>query len=394
MRRIPGCSVLLIASTIVSLPVSAAVTWPTWTGPVGNVSTARFPGGQTVTLTGNFTDITAGVPAGVEFTASPSIPGRPDNTNPSFQRVMTGVPGTALPAGTVVAAVDLGGMAGLGGAILGFGDLKQGGVYYKLELRDASSTLLPLTGIVVTPYNVTYSNGLMADLNSLLETTSGPLLGRLSLDNNHDAGGTHTHTSLTTYSNLPIGTRFVTLLAWIDQQEVEGIQVYVGATGNPGVAITDSSGTADDKSVSLGTAVQAGTSNTSTVTLTNNSPSAVTVLRSSDLAAPFSFQNAAACNVTLTAGQSCTLTIVFAPTASGTFSDFFVLNVGGNTERIDVQGTAVAASGGSGGGAGGGSGSGSGGGTTSSGKGSIDTILLCLGGLMLGFVSWRRLGRR
>ena len=79
-----------------------------------------------------------------------------------------------MAAGTLVAALDLGGITVDSSTTLGLADLKQSGVFYTLELRDASLALLPVTGIVVTPYNVTYSNGLVADLNSLLNTTTSP----------------------------------------------------------------------------------------------------------------------------------------------------------------------------------------------------------------------------
>ena len=445
-------------------PALAAFEWGVWGGPVNTsppapftgTSTATFSNGQTVPLVANFTGITAGVPAGVEFTSAPSIPGRPDNTNPSFQRLMTGVPATPVgvipTAGTPVFALDLGGINVDSSTVIGFGDLKLGsGVNYKLELRDASSVVLPLDGIVVTPYNVTYAYSpfLLADYNAVLELTPLARYGRLASDLNHDAGGTYTHTGLTTFSNLPAGTRFVTLLSWFDSQEVEGIQVYVGTDVASGSPITDSIDPAGDRDLPFGTAtvnvlqvgtvtvtndtaeplavaigndvlappfsiadpgdctitlaagaectitiaytptlvglrsdsftlkfdgleqppitvsgtgrlptvdisdsiapdddrdlpfantVPAGTSGTAMVTVTNTDTVNVAVQRTKDLAAPFSFQDASACNVTLAPGQNCALTVVFAPGAIGTFDDFFTLDVGGASERIDVHG--------------------------------------------------------
>jgi hypothetical protein len=371
-------SLFLAAATC--LPAVAATDWATWVGPTGNVATGTFPGGSTVTLAGNFSGITGGVTAGTEFSSVPSIPGRSDGTNPSFQRIMTGVPGTFLAAGTTVATVELGSVAG-SSVILGFGDLKQGGVYYKLELRDASGNILPLTGVVVTPYNLTYTYNLgafgpIADLNSLLETATG----RLTYDNNHDAGGTYTHTALTTYSNLPAGTSQVKLLAWFDNQEVEGIQIYVGRNTSQ-VQIADSTLPATDKDITFAS-ILTGATSTATVTLTNTGTTSATIARTSDLTAPFSFQNASACNVTLVAGQSCTLTIVFSPGTSASFNDHFTMDVAGTTERIDMHGTATAnpATPGS-----------------SSGGGRLDAALLALLGALLlarGADRWRGCSRQ
>jgi hypothetical protein len=74
---------------------NAALEWATWGPPSGNTSIGVFSNGQQVTLAANFGDITAGVPAGVEFTSSPPLPGRPDDTNPSFQRTITGPEGAS-----------------------------------------------------------------------------------------------------------------------------------------------------------------------------------------------------------------------------------------------------------------------------------------------------------
>ena len=48
------------------------------------------------------------------------------------------------------------------------------------------------------------AGGLVADLNSLLNQNNRP--GRLTVDDEHDAGGTHNQAALTTFGNLPPGT--------------------------------------------------------------------------------------------------------------------------------------------------------------------------------------------
>ena len=340
----------LVLCAFASLPVTAAVEWATFTGPVGNIATGTFSNGQSVSLGGNFSGITGGVTAGTEFTSSPQLPGRPDNTNPSFQRLMTGAPGAFLAAGTPVAALDLGGISVNSSTLVGFADLKIGGVNYKLECRDAAGNVLSLNGVVFTKYNLTYNyslgagNGQIADRNSGLDLTT-TLYGRLGYDFNNDAGGTYTHTGLTTYSNLPAGTRYVSLLAWFDSQEVEGIQVYVGTDTNIGMLITDSIGAAADRDLPFGAATL-NVPQSGTVTVTNNTSSPVAVAPGNDsLAAPFSIANPGNCTTTLAPGAACTITIGFTPTVAGARNDTFTLKFDGLEQLpISVSGTGRAPS--------------------------------------------------
>jgi hypothetical protein len=74
---------------------TAALEWATWGPPSGNTGLGVFSNGQQLTLAANFGDITAGVPAGGEFTSSRPLPGRPDDTNPSFQRTTSGLKGAS-----------------------------------------------------------------------------------------------------------------------------------------------------------------------------------------------------------------------------------------------------------------------------------------------------------
>jgi hypothetical protein len=342
--------VLPMLAGLLSLPAAAAMEWATWTGPSGSTATGTFVGGPSVVLTANFFDITGGVTAGTEYTSSPALPGRPNNTNPSFQRFMTGVLGTGIPAGTAVATLDLGGITVNASTAVGFADFKTNGVAYKLECRDAAGTVLPLNGIVFTKYNLTYNyslgalNGQIADINSGLDLTVA-LYGRLGYDFNNDAGGTYSHTGLTTYSNLPAGTRFVTLRAWNDGQEPEGVQAYVGTDSATGVAIADSVGTASDKSLPFG-AAELNTTLSGTVTVTNQGTTPVIVALGNDiLLSPFAMTNAANCAVTLAAGASCTIGVTFTPNATGARSDTFTLKIDGVEQppiSVSGSGSAVA----------------------------------------------------
>ncbi len=317
---------------LAAMPASADLEWAFW-GPTSvGTTTGVFSNGQQVVLNANFTDISAGVLPGGEFTSSPQLPGRPDNTNPSFQRLMTGVPGTFLAAGTPVATIDLSGITVNSSTIIGLGDLKQGGVYYVLEFRDDTGAGLPVSGIVVTPYNVTYTGGLVADLNSLLNITTAP--GKLTVDNIHDAGGTYSHTSLTTFSNLPAGTSYIRISAGFDNQEVEGIQVYVASNVVGGIEVTDSQGSATDHTVAFGNATTGGLA-THTVTVKNFSGSAAAIGITESPAPPFGIADPANCTISVPVNGECTLTVTFQPSAAVTSNDTFTLDLAG-TRRMSA----------------------------------------------------------
>lgn len=206
---------------LVPLPASA-LEWAVWGQAVGNSATGSFSGGRTVELNGYFTGITGGEPAGLEYTSSPAIPGTTNDTNPPFIRVITGpapLPST-IDADDPIAFLDLGEIPVDAATTFGLAD-QRSGRQYRLELRDAANALLPLTGIQVTPYDLTYTNGgLIADYNSQL---FGDLL---LVDGVHDAGGFYLHTGLTTFSNLPAATRSIRLVSEIFQ-DAEGIQIYL-----------------------------------------------------------------------------------------------------------------------------------------------------------------------
>jgi len=298
-----------------------------------------FSNGQQVTLAGNFTDITAGVTAGTEFTSVPPIPGRPDDTNPPFQRMMTGQPPSPpnfLAAGTLVAALDLGNITVTNATTLGLADLKQNGVFYTLQLRDASLAVLPVTGIVVTPYNVSYTGGLIADLNTVLNTTTEP--GKLTNDNTHDAGGSYSHTGLTTFSNLPAGTRYISLYAGFDTQEIEGISVFLANELAAGVQITDSEGGAGDQLVAFGNTT-VGTLGVHTVTVTNFTAGAVTVGITDSLAPPFGIADPGDCTITLQPSEECTITVTYQPVNTSLSEDSLTFDVDGTSEIVTVSGT-------------------------------------------------------
>lgn len=214
MRRLVAITLM---GFLAPAPV-AALDWAVWSEAVGNASTGTFSSGQTVELLATFPG-GSNVPAGGEYTSSAPIPGTTGSTNPSFIRILTGA-GPTIAAGDPIATLGLGDIAVDPSTTFGLADQRTGR-QYRLELRDAADALLPLAGVQVTPYDVTYTDGgLIADYNSLL-------IGDLLLvDGAHDAGGFYLHTGLTTFSNLPAATRSIRLVSNVFQ-DAEGIQVYL-----------------------------------------------------------------------------------------------------------------------------------------------------------------------
>lgn len=237
MRRALAIALMLTA------PVTAQADfeWATWGPPSGNTSIARFSTCQAGNLTADFTGVSAGVPAGSEFTSNPPIYGRPDEKNPPFQRFMSG-PSTppVITQGAIVATLDLAGIAGASKIILGIGDQK---FQYGVELQNASGVIPAQTwtsSVAVVSYNITYTaSGLIADRNSTLgaplvmsnsDRTTSLQDGILTNDGHNDAGGTYTQTGLTTLE-LPAGTQKIVLTAQSKPltQQPEGLQIYLGA---------------------------------------------------------------------------------------------------------------------------------------------------------------------
>jgi uncharacterized repeat protein (TIGR01451 family) len=314
-----------------------ATDWAVWSGPTGNSSTGRFSNGQTVVLVSNFNGITAGVAAGGEYSASPSVAGRPNNTNPSFIRALTGAsPPAQIAAGDPVAALDLSAITVDDTTIVGLGDLKLG-LQYRLQALDAARSPLSLAGVQTTNHDLTYtSGGLVADFNASLNTATGVI----TVDGVHDGGGSYQHTGLTTFSHLPAGTRYIALLSHVSQ-ESEGIQVYLATDAVGEVVVSDSIGLAQDRNLPFGN-VTTGVQANGTVTVRNNSGAAVAVAITDSLAGVFSIANPQACTVTLQPSQECTINIGFRPTAAIDYSDSLTLDLGGGkTAVVTVSGAGI-----------------------------------------------------
>lgn len=115
--------------------------------------------------------------------------------------------------------------------------------------------------------------------------------------------------------------------------------VNVSGTGRTGTtALTDSLPPATDGRLPFDGNVPVGGSGTASVTIQNTDGVPVTVRRTGGLATPFAFQNAAACDVILNPGQSCTLTVIFSPTAAGAVNSSFTVDAGGTVYTVAVSG--------------------------------------------------------
>ncbi len=130
------------------------------------------------------------------------------------------------------------------------------------------------------------------------------------------------------------------------------ITMNVNGTGGtvpvPKITVTDSVAPTNDLLVPFGT-IAAGSSVTQTVTVTNSGNAALavgTVGSTNVLSAPFSIKTDTCSNQTIAPSATCTLTVAFAPTATGTFTDS--LNIPSDDPNsasvtVSVSGTGAAA---------------------------------------------------
>lgn len=119
-------------------------------------------------------------------------------------------------------------------------------------------------------------------------------------------------------------------------------EVSVSGTGRPPtVSITDSIAPTGNSDLPFSNTVAVGNTGEGTVTFTNTGLANVSLQLDPnlDLDPPFSFQNSAACDVTLASTESCTLTIEFNPQTAGAVNDSFTVVAGGAALPVTVSGT-------------------------------------------------------
>jgi len=334
IRALTGIALLL------SLPLdaAAAIEWADWSGFPASTRTGTFSGGHTITMTAiNFAG-SGSVPAGTGFTSDVPVPGQDSTANPPYQQIVSGpTAGMLVQAGDGVVDIDLFDLPADAPLLFGISDQK---FRYKLELRDGVGTLLPLTGIVLTPYHIKFPpfpgfpDGLVADQNS---TLTGDMLNRDFLN---DANPTdfYNQIGLTVLSNLPAGTRAIRLLVWADQ-EAEGLSLYVGADLDSAVEITDTSGSPTDKSISFGTITVGSTSRTHTVTVTNPGDTEVAIGVTQPGLGGVAFVVTDECSGTLQPSSSCTVDVVFQPASAASAMDSLEFDVDGEEQEVSLAGT-------------------------------------------------------
>ena len=116
----------------------------------------------------------------------------------------------------------------------------------------------------------------------------------------------------------------------------------------PAITVTDSVSPATDLSVPFGT-VTTGSSATQTVTIKNTGTAALNIGAAGSanaLAAPFTIKTDACSNQSLAASASCTITLAFAPSTAGAFSDSFAITSNDpakGTVTVNVNGDGAAA---------------------------------------------------
>ena len=218
-----------------SSPAHAQLEWAAWGTPNGTTNSGSFSTGDFVQLTSFFDGITAGVPAGGEYISDPPIPGVPDGTNPTFQRIVTGSPHpTVLANGATVASLDLTTVDVDTATTFGLADLKSG-LWYQLELQDSFDNPLSLAGVRLSHYNLTLTGGVfIADYDLTLNPTTGLIL----VNSIHEVPtAIYQHSGLTLFDHLPLLTRRIVLKTG-RSEDSEGISIYLGIPSTTPVAPT------------------------------------------------------------------------------------------------------------------------------------------------------------
>ena len=119
------------------------------------------------------------------------------------------------------------------------------------------------------------------------------------------------------------------------------LAIAVGMPAVAAVTVTDSVGTPGDQNLPFGS-VPVSVPQAGIVTVTNSTSNPVAIGITDGLRAPFNIADPGSCTLTLEASAACTLTVSYVPTATGTSSDSFTLDLGGTPAIVKVSGTAVA----------------------------------------------------
>ena len=217
-----------VAILVAAAPAANAIAeWASWGSLSGNTIVGSLSGGRTVVMTAA---ISQANPAGVIYAADPTVPGQPGGGNPTYvlARTAVGHP-TTVPDGALIASLDLSGVPITPETVFGLADMSRAS-RYRLELLDSANNVLSLAGVLLQSFNLTYPNTTLADLDVLLD----PSTGNLTVSPVHDAadGSSYSHSGLTLFSDLPSDATTLRMVA-NGLQGSEGIQLYFGAVPEP-----------------------------------------------------------------------------------------------------------------------------------------------------------------
>lgn len=212
----------ILGAPLAAPPADAALEWATWVANGASLADGSFSDGQTAIFSGNVVGIATSASNG---TASPAIPGEASGGNPPGVAAVTALPYPTgiLDPGAFIMGMNLLDLAATDQAVFALSDMMCCRSY-RLELLDGASSGLPLGGVVVTNYNLTFAGPIVADFDVTLNATTGAL----RVYNVHDAGGSYNHTGFTTFSNLPPETRAIRVTSdSLGTQSTEGVHFYL-----------------------------------------------------------------------------------------------------------------------------------------------------------------------
>ena len=280
---------------------SATITGNTVTGlPSGGSAYLNNSGGFTATLSGNSWQGGGGTPEAPYGGTAAAIPGtvQAENYDTGGQGVAYNVTsingnGTAYrPDGVdLEAASDTGGTQDLGWTATG--------QWFKYSVNVATAGTYTLSLRIATPAAVT-------DGFHLANAAGTNLSGNINLPS---TGGWQNWSTVTASVTLPAGAQVLTLAEDNGGWNLNYAQFATsGGGGSATLSASPSSLTFGSQTVGTASATQA-------VTVTNTGTAAATV---SGVAATGDFSQTNTCGSSIAAGASCTVTVKFTPTASGT----------------------------------------------------------------------------
>lgn len=269
------------------------------------------------------------------------------NTLYDLETLLDATAQTAWDLETAVAINDSGTITGLGlfnGKLVGYRATRTAAPGGSITVTDSVDTVddrqLAFGTVTIgvrTIGTVTVSNGTASTVSiSITESVAAPFGIADPGDCTIDLAPAASCTITLTYDPVAAVASSDTLT--LDLNGVPAVVTVSGTGRTATTRLTDSIAPADDSTLAFAGSVVVGGTGTATVTVENTDLVPVAVSLTEGLAAPFAFQDSAACDVTVAAGRSCALTVVFSPTSAGAVSDSFTVNAGGTVYMVAVTG--------------------------------------------------------